>query len=462
VDSLDNLAIVAENVFSQIRARVTSEKARIDSISSRIETAQAKVSHLRSLTNKATTVLSPAKYPAPSTLKDYVPLYVDTPSQQSKRARYRLTDCAHSQLATARDPLSDVSLLVETTPPETQTSEEKPKPKELEGLGRLPANLPSIGSLMLFNTSENPYKEYVSYDPLAGAETTPQTVNTRYLAEAPRTVAEGEKLPSLSVVGYGYRPVLGSVPQFDLPDVLPNLPMVADISWSSIVSQLPSIAPSHLDNIPALPDVVPEAPAGVRTDTSAQPPPPLTPGGAPAPPPPPPPPPPLNAKASPSSPSQPPTPPPTPPPPPPPSNPKASPPPPPPLPASDPSPSPSPSPSPALMEGLPSPLDGRNDLLAAIRKGTTLKKASERKVPDKKIVPKKSKSKKAARTSSVDTSESTAEQVEESSKGGDILSDLKRALDRRRLGLGGKQQPTQKKIVEEEQEENDPSGEWAP
>lgn len=40
-----------------------------------------------------------------------------------------------------------------------------------EGLGGLPKNLSSVSSLLLFNTEENPYKRYVTIDPLRGAVT---------------------------------------------------------------------------------------------------------------------------------------------------------------------------------------------------------------------------------------------------------------------------------------------------
>jgi WAS family protein 1 len=43
--------------------------------------------------------------------------------------------------------------------------------EQLEGLGGLPKNLTSISSLLLFNTEENPYKKYVTIDPLYGAVT---------------------------------------------------------------------------------------------------------------------------------------------------------------------------------------------------------------------------------------------------------------------------------------------------
>ena len=41
----------------------------------------------------------------------------------------------------------------------------------MQGLGSLPKNLASVSSLLLFNTTENPYKKYVTVDPLKGAVT---------------------------------------------------------------------------------------------------------------------------------------------------------------------------------------------------------------------------------------------------------------------------------------------------
>jgi hypothetical protein len=40
---------------------------------------------------------------------------------------------------------------------------------EREGLGRLPDNLDSVSSLLLFNSNENPYKAYRNLDNLTGA-----------------------------------------------------------------------------------------------------------------------------------------------------------------------------------------------------------------------------------------------------------------------------------------------------
>lgn len=64
----------------------------------------------------------------------------------------------------------------------------------------------------------------------------------------------------MGLEGYGFKPTLGPVPTFNLPSILPNLPMVADdINWSGAVGgasaqEGESIAPS-LGFFNALPDV---------------------------------------------------------------------------------------------------------------------------------------------------------------------------------------------------------------
>lgn len=39
-----------------------------------------------------------------------------------------------------------------------------------KGLGRLPPYVPTVGSVLLFNSGENPYQQYVSWDNLLGRD----------------------------------------------------------------------------------------------------------------------------------------------------------------------------------------------------------------------------------------------------------------------------------------------------
>ena len=66
--------------------------------------------------------------------------------------------------------------------------------QEWEGLGRLPDHLPSLGSLLLFNTDDNPNNVYASIDNLLGTEGKALVTDTKKLAEAPTTVYTGEEL----------------------------------------------------------------------------------------------------------------------------------------------------------------------------------------------------------------------------------------------------------------------------
>jgi WAS family protein 1 len=72
--SLEELSKVVDDVFNRISSRISYEKSRIQEVTGRLSIAQTKVKQIQSST-KSTKVLSPAKYPAPNHIKDYVPLF---------------------------------------------------------------------------------------------------------------------------------------------------------------------------------------------------------------------------------------------------------------------------------------------------------------------------------------------------------------------------------------------------
>lgn len=149
-----------------------------------------------------------------------------------------------------------------------------------EGLGSLPRHLPSVSSLLLFNTAENPYKKYVLLDPLEGAKTKTREIieEESELSDAPFTITQGEELGRAQQDSLMYVPLMPELSQLDVPEMLPQLQYVAsDVFYSADVGA--SIAPSLANTVPALPNLAdPEAPAAVETPlpppTSAPPPPP--------------------------------------------------------------------------------------------------------------------------------------------------------------------------------------------
>lgn len=402
-DALANLQEVVDSVFSKISGRVAEENAKIDGITSRLETAKAKVAHIQTtMHSRATTVLSPCKYPAQE-FTDYIPLYLGDELEPPKRINYHLADCPHLPEGSARDPIEDVAVLTETAVSSVHEIQEH------DGLGRLPEHLPSLSSLLLFNTSENPYNVYMSVDNLLGQEFEDELdEGAGGLMEAPTSIAEGEEMPTYGVIEYGYQPVLGDVPEFDLPDALPGMGMVAsDISWASSVPEFNPIAPSAGINLPPMPTVL---------DESAGPPPPA--GDVPPPPPPP-------DAAPPNGAPPPPPPPPA----------AGAPPPPPPPPANAPPPPPPPADVPAAIAA---PSSGRSSLLDDIRKGKSLKSAKRH----------RKKKGKGSEKKQADGDEDGGGGGD--IQGGDIMSHLRLAIDRRKKSMAGNLVAKKKAPVEDD------------
>ena len=296
VDALEYLDAVANDVFNRIGHRIGENKEHLVQLNTRINVAQAKIDKLRSSSTKATRVFAPPKYPAPAAMGEYRTVFQDVnPLLQ----RVRKTKAVF----TSRIPEVTAEVIRAKKDPFVLSLDSREKrievknPEEGEGLGRLPRHLPSLSSLLLFNSTENPYKKYVLLDPLEGAKTKTRTQvidNENALSEAPVTIQQGEQLDTRTKDSLMYMPKMAELPELDVPNILPALPNVADdLFYSADVGK--SIAPSMANTtLPSLPNLAdPSAPAAVAPPPSVgspPPPPPPPPAGAPPPPPPPPPP----------------------------------------------------------------------------------------------------------------------------------------------------------------------------
>ena len=295
VDALEYLDAVANDVFNRIGHRIGENKDHLVQLNTRINVAQAKIDKLRSSSTKATRVFAPPKYPAPAAMGEYRTVFQDVnPLLQRVRKTKavftsRMTEVTADVIRAKKDPFV-LSL------DSREKRIEVKNPEEGEGLGRLPRHLPSLSSLLLFNSTENPYKKYVLLDPLEGAKTKTRTQvidNENALSEAPVTIQQGEQLDSRTKDSLMYMPKMTELPELDVPNILPALPNVADdLFYTADVGK--SIAPSMANTtLPSLPNLAdPSAPAALAAPPSIgsapPPPPPPLPPGAPPPPPPPP------------------------------------------------------------------------------------------------------------------------------------------------------------------------------
>lgn len=397
VDSLEYLDKVAEEIFSRIHSRVSSNQAQLQKINDRVNLAQAKIEKITG-SKKATNVFASAKYPAHDSTEFYETVFKpDGKLKSPKRQSYHVQE---------KHRTVDETVLKDKLQYYHVKGGRKKKASETqgEGLGGLPKEIPSVSALLLFNTSENPYKKYVMLDPL-GVVTKTRTAleeEDMGMAEAPNTIRTNEELQRLQAENYFYVPGIGEVPELDVPIALPLFGVADDVMYSADQEQ--SIAPTVMGSaMPDLPSVVPEteglpagpAPGGGAPPPPSGPPPPPPPGGAPPPPPPPPPP--------------------GPPPP------GAGPPPPPPPPGDAP---PPPPPTADVPAEVSSGDGGRSSLMEAIRKAGGTKGAGLKSAKDQRDERKKKK-KEEKQTSGG------------GGGGGDLMSDLFAKLTMRRKGISG-------------------------
>lgn len=270
LDSLEHLDRVIDDAFSRVNSRIKSESGKVSDIRARIERCQNKVRIVQEKgKRKATTVFSASKYPAPRSRACYYRMYREEQSALSSAPdnTHRLSE-EDAQATAERVNTSELFLELggmmnaassrqragSNAGGKEDGGKNGTKKQVVAGLGKLPKYLPSLNSVLLFNSSENPYKEYASYDNLVSSLTKEKDdVQEEELAAQPLSLLNGSELPQFEnpMEALKYIPQIEELPTLNLPQNLP-LDQLADISYLGAGQQQGSIAPS-ISNLSDLP-----------------------------------------------------------------------------------------------------------------------------------------------------------------------------------------------------------------
>ena len=237
IDSLEALDNVAEQIFTRITKRVEENRSSLAAVRTRLASAEVKIANVAARSGEATTIFSPKDYPAAKALKDY-----ETVNQGGhdvkvlKRAQFSLPPISAEEEEKERSTVEDSSLFEYSA-----NAVDASVDTSVEGLGKLPANLASVSSLLLFNTSQNPYKKYTCLDTLIGADDAPEPEpqETGLPKGAPKSVATASGYEGLGKSDISYQPGATALPQFNLAAnlPLPGAPVANRVSrqqpWSS-------------------------------------------------------------------------------------------------------------------------------------------------------------------------------------------------------------------------------------
>lgn len=218
IKSLDCLDKVVECVYGHVRDNINGQKSEIVKLNDKLNDVVDKVRRL-SNTNKSVQVHSSSKYPATHCQKDYEYSY-------DFNVKSNIVDnitVAH-QICVTRDPLDKLKFYnVNDEKKEISINKDVCKVK---GLGDLPDDVKYINSLLLFNSNENLYKNYVISNPYKANVTTTTTskrvddvenINNKPVFTLPLDDTENQ-------FNYSYTPMNEEVPIIDVPADLPDLP----------------------------------------------------------------------------------------------------------------------------------------------------------------------------------------------------------------------------------------------
>ena len=166
LESLQHLNRLVDVVFGNVAGKIAEETARLDDVNGRLNAAQTGITNITGQ-SRATTVFSTAKFPAPKTLPDYERLHVGDYTaalgkpymEPDEEKMYTVGDARASPLASGNQvqQLLDMFKMVNAH----GTDNLDPAfTMEREGLGRIPRTAGSTGELLLYNSTQTPYKAY--------------------------------------------------------------------------------------------------------------------------------------------------------------------------------------------------------------------------------------------------------------------------------------------------------------
>lgn len=218
IKSLDCLDKVAERVYEHVRDNIKSQKSEIVKLNSKLNDVANKV-HRLSSTKKSIQVYSSSKYPATQFQKDYEYSYnFDIKSDIAENIQ------VSHQLCVSNDPTDKLKFYTVN-----EENKELPKNKDIlqiKGLGGLPDDVKYINSLLLFNSNENLYKNYVLSNPYK-VNTNPTNKQVENVKNINKPVFTLPLNDTEIQFNYSYTPVYEEVPAIDVPADLPDLPGIA-------------------------------------------------------------------------------------------------------------------------------------------------------------------------------------------------------------------------------------------
>eukprot|EP00519_Triparma_laevis_P001869 CAMPEP_0182516964 /NCGR_PEP_ID=MMETSP1321-20130603/41332_1 /TAXON_ID=91990 /ORGANISM="Bolidomonas sp., Strain RCC1657" /LENGTH=292 /DNA_ID=CAMNT_0024724637 /DNA_START=118 /DNA_END=993 /DNA_ORIENTATION=- len=256
--SLQRLDETTSSIFARLLSRIGHETERCKSMSNRVTSARAKINAIAQNRTRATTIFSTAKHPASKPPPPHGTIFkssndplagISAFPEPDPEVEYVTMDPQASALSHP-DQQQELNGLYQRLNPHDTDMQRVEIVMEEQGLGPLPNEdvVSSAASLLLFNSTKNPYNEYSRENNLLGRDMERRdsmTEKEKDLHVAPTTLVDGDLLPDVAAIDLMFKPELGEMQGLALPDNL-ALPNLANLSFGGGEQQ--GIAPSQFQN----------------------------------------------------------------------------------------------------------------------------------------------------------------------------------------------------------------------
>ncbi|XP_074604759.1 WASH complex subunit 1-like [Brevipalpus obovatus] len=227
LDTMKDLRTIMDTIFVNIDSKIDQFQDRLKGIDSRCEQAQQMINKLQGAGGKVTRIFSEFKFPAKDVFKSYSPL---------SQAFTSPTEPVIRKMKSAHVPFDDELLRTKIQFP-IALSDKDSSYNSIVGseAKQVPwSRIKNIGSLVMFNSSENPY----AASPIAASTVDNKAKNRKHLQNtddddaitnlAPTKLLTKDQLDQDDFIRYNPDSQLAPKIMDDLPSALPHLSGIAD------------------------------------------------------------------------------------------------------------------------------------------------------------------------------------------------------------------------------------------
>mmetsp|Transcript_32626 Transcript_32626/g.56677 ORF Transcript_32626/g.56677 Transcript_32626/m.56677 type:complete len:479 (+) Transcript_32626:2215-3651(+) len=226
IKALSQLETVFDKIMTSIETKLVECQSQLTHLSTRVSASSAKINQIEGVA-QALTIRSAPTFPKVEAISSK--LFVAEPTPPKPELKFHIQDHFGMAPMGSIDDIAHLGNMQLSMSCPAPTLKDRTQKHEEIGLGTMPKTLSQVTSLLLFNSSANPYN-LDDFDIQADIEREERRrANAMILHDAPKILSIGDDV-RFRKQDFNFQPQMADMPKMEFADAL-NIAGIASIGW---------------------------------------------------------------------------------------------------------------------------------------------------------------------------------------------------------------------------------------